>query len=627
MHDHHHSESGHLKVLLPIIISFVLLLAGILFDTFHLPFFTSGFRLGWYLLAYLPVGYPVIKESVEYILKGDVFTEFFLMSLATICALAIGEYPEAVAVMLFYGIGEFFQGLAVKKAQKNIKELIDERPDTVTILEDGQFKEVKAIEVSPGKEIHLKPGEKLALDGELVSDRASFNTAALTGESKPDAKYKGETVLAGMINLNVPAVIKTTARYEDSKLSKILELVQHASEQKSPTELFIRKFAYYYTPAVVIVAVLITFLPYFFVDDYLFRDWLYRALVFLVISCPCALVISVPLSYFGGVGAASRKGILFKGSNYLDLMASVKHLVMDKTGTLTEGVFQVKEVVLEDGFREEELLPWLNILESFSTHPVATAVAEYVGTPDKQLAVKDVEELPGRGLRGNIAGKDLLAGNGTLMDEYGIAHSIRPEDAHDTVILLAVDGRFAGYLSIADKIKEDAREAIDSLKELGLKTTMLSGDKPSVVQHVAGLLGIDQAFGGLLPEDKVAKVQEIKAQGESVAFVGDGVNDAPVIALSDAGIAMGGLGSDAAIEIADIVIQNDQPSKLPVAIRIGRATRSVVWQNVFFAFGVKLIVLCMGAGGIASMWEAVFADVGVTLLAVLNAMRLQRMKF
>lgn len=627
MHDHQQHEENDSRTLPALTVCFVLLLSGLIFEFLRLPFFDEYVRIAWYGAAYIVAGFSVIKKSVEYILKGEVFTEFFLMSLATVCAFAIGEYPEAVAVVLFYRVGEYFQDMAVRKAQGSIEDLIDARPDEVAIVEDGVSRIVKAVEVAPGTEVFLKPGEKLALDGVLISERASFNTSALTGESKPRTLYKGETVLAGMINLNTPAAIVTHSGYEDSKLSRILELVQRAIEQKSPTELFIRKFARYYTPAVVLVAALVVILPALLTEQYVFSDWLYRALVFLVVSCPCALVISIPLSYFGGIGAASRNGILFKGSNYLDLIASAGHVVMDKTGTLTEGVFEVRKTVIRPEFDEKELLRSLNRLESFSTHPVATAIAQYTGTPDKNLSAKDVEEIAGHGLKGNIGGRQLLAGNAKWMDKHEIDYAIRPEDRYDTVIALAVDGEFAGYITIADRIKDDARQAIASLKRMGVRTTVLSGDKAPVVRHVAEELGVDESFGDLLPEDKVERIQEFRREGKPVVFVGDGVNDAPVIAISDAGIAMGGLGSDAAIEIADIVIQNDEPSKIPLAIRIGRETRKIVWQNIYLALGVKFLVLLLGVAGVATMWEAVFADVGVALLAILNAVRLQRMKF
>ena len=627
-HNHGSTDKSTFQMFLPAIISFVLLMIAIAFDNWvPQSWFTGWVRIVWYVVAYAPVGLPVIKEAFESIRKGDVFSEFLLMSIATIGAFVIGEYPEGVAVMLFYAVGEVFQTLAVTRAKANIKMLLDQRPDEVTILENNQAKTIKAETVNIGNIIQLKPGEKLGLDGELLSETASFNTAALTGESKPDTKTKGETVLAGMINLTTVAQVKVTTAYTDSKLSKILELVQNATAQKAPTELFIRKFAKIYTPIVVLLAVLITIIPYFFVSDYVFSQWLYRALVFLVISCPCALVISIPLGYFGGIGAASKNGILFKGSNFLDVIASIQNVVMDKTGTMTEGVFKVQEVVLKSEFNKDEILKMVNALESQSTHPVATAIHQYVGEIDNSIRLDNTEEIAGHGLKANVNGKELLVGNFKLMDKFNISYDLDPTTIVYTLIAIAYDGKFAGYITIADSIKEDAQLTIDKLKALGVKTTMLSGDKSTVVKFVADKLGINNAFGDLLPEDKVNKVKEIKAQNETVAFVGDGVNDAPVVALSDVGIAMGGLGSDATIETADVVIQDDKPSKIPMAINIGKRTKKIVWQNIILAFAVKAIVLVLGAGGLATMWEAVFADVGVALLAILNAVRIQRMKF
>lgn len=631
-HDHSHShdtgDQSVFQMFLPAIISFLLLLVGIALDHYIKPgWFTGWIRLVWYLVAYIPVGLPVLKEAFESITKGDVFSEFFLMGIATIGAFAIGEYPEGVAVMLFYSVGEVFQAMAVTRAKTNIKSLLDQRPDEVTVLKDGKPETVKAEKVNIGDIIQLKSGEKLGLDGELLSETASFNTSALTGESKPDTKTKGETVLAGMINLNTVSQVKVTTAYKDSKLSKILELVQNATAQKAPTELFIRKFAKVYTPVVVFLAIGITLLPYLFVSHYEFRDWLYRALVFLVISCPCALVISIPLGYFGGIGAGSRNGILFKGSNFLDVLANIQNVVMDKTGTMTEGVFKVQEVDFNTEFNKDEILKYVNALESKSSHPVATAIHEYVGEIDHSISLENVEEIPGHGLKAMINGKDLLVGNFKLMDKFNINYNVNPENIVYTLIAVAYDKKFVGYLTIADSIKADAQLTINKLKSLNVATTMLSGDKPSVVKYVADILGIQNAYGDLLPEDKVNKVKEIKAKNQTVAFVGDGVNDAPVIALSDVGIAMGGLGSDATIETADVVIQDDKPSKIPMAINIGKQTKKIVWQNIILAFAVKAIVLALGAGGLATMWEAVFADVGVALLAILNAVRIQRMKF
>ena len=631
-HDEHNHSSQEgksiLNLFLPSLISLLILLSAIFLDHFIKPdWFLGWFRVVWYIVAYIPVGIPVLKESLESILKGDIFSEFFLMSIATIGAFAIGEFPEGVAVMLFYSVGEVFQSLAVKRAKANIKSLLDERPDQVIIINGNIPQTIKAENVKIGDVIQLKPGEKLALDGILISDGNSFNTAALTGESKPDTKTKGDIVLAGMINLNTVSLIEVNTLYSDSKLSKILELVQNATAQKAPTELFIRKFAKIYTPIVVFLAIAICFLPYFFVSDYIFRDWLYKALIFLVISCPCALVISIPLGYFGGIGAGSKNGILFKGSNFLDTIAEIKNVVMDKTGTMTEGVFMVQEVHFKPEFNKDEILKLVNVLENNSTHPVATAIHHFVGEIDHHLKLENIEEIAGKGLKATYEGKQLLVGNFKLMDKFGISYDTDISKVVYTVIAVAFDKKFVGYLTIADTIKADAEKAINQLKMTGIKTTMLSGDKDTVVQYVAQKLGIRNAFGDLLPEDKVEKVKEIKARKESVAFVGDGVNDAPVIAISDVGIAMGGLGSDATIETADIVIQDDKPSKIPMTIKIGKETKKIVWQNIILAFGVKAIVLILGAGGLATMWEAVFADVGVALLSILNAVRIQRMKF
>ncbi len=629
-HDEHNHDLGdqtRMRLFLPAIISFLLLLIAILIDNFFpQDWFYGWIRIVWYVAAYLPVGFPVIKEAWESILKGDVFSEFLLMVIATLGAFAIGEYPEGVAVMLFYAVGEIFQTLAVTRAKTNIKILLDQRPDEVTVLEDNKLKVVKSVAVTIGSIVQLKAGEKLGLDGELLSETGSFNTAALTGESTPDTKTKGDYVLAGMINLNKVVQVKVTALYSDSKLSKILEMVQDATTKKAPTELFIRKFAKIYTPIVTLLAVLICVLPYFFVENYIFRDWLYRALVFLVISCPCALVISIPLGYFGGIGAASKNGILFKGSTFLDTMASIQAVVMDKTGTLTKGVFKVQKVIAEN-VSEKELVQYVAALETHSTHPVGTAIIEYANGAERDSTVRDVEEIAGHGLKGNVDGKNILAGNSRLMQKFNIAYDESINKNPFTIIIIAIENQYAGYFLIADEIKEDAKSTIKHLQNLNIKTVMLSGDKQSVVTAVAKELNISQAYGDLLPENKVEKVTELKNQNLKIAFVGDGVNDAPVIALADAGIAMGGLGSDATIETADIVIQNDQPYKIFTAIQIGKKTKQIVWQNIGLAFVVKAIVLILGAGGLATMWEAVFADVGVALLAILNAVRIQRMKF
>ena len=628
-HDHEINADSKLALFGPAIGSLILLAIGLVLDYIVKPdWFTETFRLILYSFAYIPVGFPVLKEAVLSIKKGDVFSEFFLMTIATLGAFAIGEFPEGVAVMLFYTIGELFQGLAVTRAKANIKSLLDSRPDEVTVV-DAQNKTtvLKATDVAIGQIMQLKPGEKVALDGILLSEKSSFNTSALTGESVPDSKVKTETVLAGMINLNSVSHIEVTAKFADSKLSNILKMVQDATSRKAPTELFITKFAKIYTPIVVGLAVLICLAPALIVDNYVFNDWLYRALVFLVISCPCALVISIPLGYFGGIGAASKNGILFKGSNFLDLIASVNHVVMDKTGTMTEGVFKVQEVHFDSKFDQKEILNKVNILESQSSHPVATAIHEFVGKTDSSIVFENVEEIPGLGLKGTIDGGDLLVGNFKLMDKFSINHQVDVSSIVFTTIAVAYKNEFVGYLTISDSIKKEAQSTIDQLNALQIKTTLLSGDKNAVVQEVAKTLGIKNAFGDLLPEDKVTHLEQIKGQDKIVAFVGDGVNDAPVVALSDIGIAMGGLGSDATIETADVVIQDDNPNKIPLAIAIGKKTKQIVWQNITLAFVVKGLVLILGAGGLATMWEAVFADVGVALLAILNAIRIQKMDF
>ncbi|MEY4964291.1 MAG: cadmium-translocating P-type ATPase [Bacteroidota bacterium] len=625
--DHSNGNQTILQMFLPAIISFSLLLIAIGFDNyFPQSWFIGWLRLAWYIVAYIPVGLPVLKEAFESIQKGEIFSEFLLMGIATIGAFAIGQYPEGVAVMLFYAIGEIFQSLAVKRAKLNIKALLDQRPDTATVIEKGNTISKKASEITIGEIIQLKPGEKLALDGKLLFDTASFNTAALTGESKPDTKQKGEIVLAGMINLNKVVLVEVTTAYTDSKLSKILEMVQEATAKKAPTELFIRKFAKIYTPIVVFLAIAICLIPMLFVENYVFNDWLYRALIFLVISCPCALVISIPLGYFGGIGAASKNGILIKGSNFLDIMAAIQVVIMDKTGTLTKGVFKVQKVEVLD-ITEADLVKFTAALETKSTHPVGAAIIEYAKGSEKNVVVTDVEEIAGHGLRGKVDGNEILAGNIKLMKKFNISYDVEIDNTPFTIIVIAINQKYAGYFLIADEIKEDAKQTIESLHKINVKTVMLSGDKQAVVDAVAKELNIDQAFGDLLPEHKVQKVETLKKEHLHIAFVGDGVNDAPVVALADAGIAMGGLGSDATIETADIVIQNDQPHKIFTAINIGKQTKKIVYQNIGLAFAVKAIVLVLGAGGLATMWEAVFADVGVALLAILNAARIQRMKF
>lgn len=621
-HDHEAQDAGwrqHWDLLLALLILIVLIVLeyGFNVQISDIPLLIIN------LIAYLLAGRNVLNLAWRKSKRGDFFNEFVLMSVATIGAFFIREYEEGVAVMVFYQIGEWFQDSAVDRAKMNIKALLDIRPDMVTVTRSGENKVVKPADVAVGETIFIKPGEKVALDGELITDNASFNTAALTGESKPDTKYSGQPVLAGMINLSKIAEVRVTSLFRDSKLSKILEMVQDATARKSQTQLFISRFAKVYTPIVFFLAVAVCFAPALFVDDYNFQQWFYRALVFLVISCPCALVVSIPLGYFGGIGLASRNGILFKGGNFLDVMTKIDTVVMDKTGTLTKGVFKVQKVQTF-GISELDLIKIAAAIEKSSTHPVAQAVVAYA--KDDTLAASEVEEIAGHGLKGIVDGKEVLAGNVKLIRKFQIDVPPEIEQLVDTVVIVAVEKKVVGYITIADEIKEDADGAIEELHQMKIKTVMLSGDKQAVVDMVAKKLHIDEAHGDLLPEGKVEIVQRLKNEQRRIAFAGDGVNDAPVVALADAGIAMGGLGSDATIETADIVIQNDQPSKIVSAIRIGKITRSIVWQNIVLAMIVKVFVLALGASGVANLWEAVIADVGVALLAILNAVRIQKME-
>lgn len=629
-HDDGHDHSGqpnNYKAYIPAIISFAMLIIGIALDYFNTFFFTDWLRIIWYTIAYLPVGFPVLREGLNSIKKGDVFTEFFLMSIATIGAFIIGEYPEGVAVMLFYAVGELFQNAAVNRAKTNIKALLDVRPNEASVYRNGDYISVNPETVEIGEKVQVRVGEKIPLDGILLSEKGSFNAAALTGESKPETIAKGEKVFAGSINMGGVIEIETTKEFKDSSIARILDMVQNATARKSKTELFIRKLARIYTPIVVFLAIGVTFLPYFFVDDYVFRDWLYRALIFLVISCPCALVISIPLGYFGGLGAASKNGILFKGASFLDAMTKINMLVMDKTGTITKGVFKIKEVKAI-GWNETEFMKYLMAMEEQSTHPIAKAILEYKAEGSDYYAT-EVSEIAGKGLKGSVNNKIVLVGNKALMTANNIELLSETENIVESIVMVAIDNKFAGYVVIADELKDDAKETIINLQKVGIENIMmLSGDKDSITQKVASELNIKQAKGGLLPEDKLNEVEILKKNPKNkIAFIGDGINDAPVLAASDVGIAMGGLGSDVAIETADVIIQTDQPSKIVRAIKIGRSTRKIVWQNIGLAFGVKVIVLILGAGGLATMWEAVFADVGVALLAILNAVRLQKMKW
>lgn len=632
--DHNHDSHSHgegnfnFKTYIPAIVSFIMLVIGIAVDYFNVfSFFKGWVKIVWYVLAYIPVGLPVLQEGWENIKKGDVFTEFLLMSIATVGAFVIGEYPEGVAVMLFYAIGELFQDAAVNKARGNIKALLDVRPKEAFVFRNNDYIAVEPESVKNGEKIKVRVGEKIPLDGNLLSEKAVLNTAAITGESKPDSILKNDRVFAGSINLEGVIEIEATKEFKNSSIARILELVQNATARKSKTELFIRKFARIYTPIVVFLAIALTLLPFFFVDDYVFNDWLYRALIFLVVSCPCALVISIPLGYFGGLGAASRNGILFKGASVLDAITKINVVVMDKTGTVTKGVFRIKEIKTS-GIAEKEMMSYLIALEEQSTHPIAKAILEY-RLDEYTFKASEIKEIAGKGLKGIVNNKEVLVGNKSLLSVYDVSVPPEVETIVESVVLIAVGGKFAGYVVIADELKADAHVSIQKINSVGIdKVIMLSGDKDSITQKVAKELNLSWAKGGMLPEDKLNEVETLKKQPNTkVAFIGDGINDAPVLASSDVGIAMGGLGSDVAIETADVIIQTDQPSKIATAIKIGKSTRAIVWQNIALAFGVKLIVLALGAGGLASMWEAVFADVGVALLAILNAVRLQKMKW
>ncbi len=615
-------------------LSFILLISGIIMNALELPFFREGyFSLIWYVVAYLPVGLPVMKEAWESMKDKDYFSEFTLMFVATLGAFYIGEYPEGVAVMLFYSVGELFQEKAVDKAKRNIGALLDVCPEEAAVVRDERVVIENPQSVKVGETIEIKTGGRVPLDGMMLNEVAAFNTAAMTGESVPRSIRMGEEVLAGMIVTDKVIRIKVIRPFDKSALARILELVQNASERKAPAELFIRKFARVYTPIVIGLAVLIVLLPFIYsliTPQFLFtfNDWLYRALVFLVISCPCALVVSIPLGYFGGIGAASRLGILFKGGNYLDAVTKINTVVFDKTGTLTKGTFEVQSCNCESGVSEEELIRMIASVESSSTHPIAKAVVNYAGRRDIELSsVTDSKEYAGLGLEAAVNGILVLAGNGRLLSKFQIEYPPELLSITDTIVVCAIGNKYAGYLLLSDSLKEDAKIAIQNLKALGIQNIqILSGDKQSIVSNFAEKLGISEAYGDLLPDGKVKHLEELRQHTENqIAFVGDGMNDAPVLALSNVGIAMGGLGSDAAIETADVVIQTDQPSKVAEAIKVGKLTRRIVWQNISLAFGVKLLVLILGAGGLATLWEAVFADVGVALIAIMNAVRIQKM--
>lgn len=581
--------------------------------------------LASYLVVYVLIGGDIVKRAVTNIFRGEVFDENFLMSVATIGAFFIGEYPEAVAVMLFYQVGEWFQSAAVDQSRKSIAKLMDIRPDSANLLVNGQIKAVAPDTIEIGQQILVKPGEKVPLDGQIIDGSSMVDTSALTGESVPRTVKVGDEILGGFINKNGALTINVTNKFGDSTVSKILDLVENASSKKAPAENFISKFARYYTPVVVVLAILLAVIPPFIFPDTSINEWVYRALTFLVISCPCALVISVPLSFFGGIGGASKLGVLIKGSNYLEILANTETIVFDKTGTLTKGNFVVQNIT-SVVLPEEELLRLTATAEQLSTHPIAISIKESYGK--ETVPATAIEEVAGHGIKATIEGKTVLVGNAKLMKQFGIEAPEVKEAG--TLIFVAIDNQFAGYLVIADQLKPDAISAIKELKAEGVKqTVMLTGDNQQVAEAIAKEVGVDKVYAELLPDGKVDRLEELlKASSpkNKVAFVGDGMNDAPVLARADVGIAMGGLGSDAAIEAADVVIMNDEPSRIASAIKLSRKTLRIVKQNIIFAIAVKIIVLVLGALGLASMQAAVFADVGVTIIAVLNAMRCLRVE-
>lgn len=623
-------------------VSVLMLIAGIIIQSLGIVWFDyKGVKLIWFAAAYIPVAFPVIKEAVEEIQKGEVFSEFTLMTIATVGAFLIGEYPEGVAVMLFYAIGEKFQDHAVDKAKRDIKALVDIRPERASVIIDGIVTQCKPEVLQIGDMIEVKPGERVPLDGVLLSDVALFNTSALTGESVPKSIQKDGEVLAGMISTDSVVRMKVTRLYAQSALSRILDMVREATDRKAPAELFISRFAQIYTPVVIVLAALTVLIPYLYslltpTFAYSFNEWFYRALIFLVISCPCALVVSVPLSYFGGIGLASRKGILFKGGNYMDAILNVDTVVFDKTGTLTTGIFAVTEVKAYN-MDSRQLVNIAAAMERTSNHPVAKAIVAYDNAhnkPSERLTADHVKDIPGYGITGKVDDDDILVGSLRMMDKYGVGYPEQLKEIAGTIVVCSKNGHLIGYILLSDALKEDALKAVKSLRELKIRNIqILSGDKQALVDTVVRRLKADKGYGDLLPEGKVEHITRIKYHQENVkgqsgkrtvAFVGDGINDAPVLAMSDVGIAVGGAGSDVAIETADVVLQDARPSKLAEAIVIARHTRRNVIENITIAIGVKIVVLLLGVLGIATMWEAVFADVGVTVLAVFNALRLIR---
>lgn len=621
-HSHEHGEGDARRILMRVGGGAILAAVGM-----FLPV-NGVVELLIFLAAYLIVGSDVILQAAKNIIRGQVFDENFLMALATIGAFAIGEYPEGVAVMLFYQIGELFQGMAVNRSRRSITALMDIRPEFAYLKVGEDLRKVSPEEVSIGDVIVIKPGEKVPLDGTILEGSAMLDTSALTGESVPRSAGPGSTVLSGSINRNGVITVQVTQTFGESAVSKILELVQNASSNKAKTENFITKFARGYTPVVVITALLLAVVPPLLISGATFSDWIYRALVFLVISCPCALVVSIPLGFFGGIGAASRSGILIKGSNYLEALNDVKVVVFDKTGTLTKGQFKVTGIYPSEGQSEDELLRIAAYAESHSNHPIAESIRAAYGESISKEAISNYNEISGHGIEVTVEGKTVLAGNARLMERQSISYQV-PEQS-GTVVHIAVNNQYGGYLVIADEVKDDSLQAIQALKKIGIrKTVMLTGDATSVAEAVGKQLGVDEVYAELLPQHKVEAIEKLereKSPRDKIIFVGDGINDTPVLARADVGIAMGGLGSDAAIEAADIVIMTDEPSKIATAIGISKRTRAIVWQNIIFALAVKAIFLLLGAFGIATMWEAVFSDVGVTVLAVLNSIRALKVK-
>ena len=587
-------------------------------------------RLALFLAAYVAVGYKVIWKAVRGVVNGQVLDENFLMAVASIGAFFVGEYPEAVAVMLFYQIGEMFEDYAVGKSRKSITGLMDIRPDSANLKTETGIVAVSPSEVHPGDLIIVRPGEKVPLDGVVIEGISSLNTSALTGESLPREIGQGDEILSGCVNINGLLTVKVTKAFGESTVSKILDLVENSAAKKAKTENFITRFAAVYTPLVVGAAVILAVLPPLLIDGALWADWIYRAVTCLVVSCPCALVISVPLSFFGGIGGASKIGVLVKGSNYLEAISKAEYMVMDKTGTLTQGVFHVEDIFAEDGYEKGEILRYAAMAESYSSHPISQSLQAAYGKEIDKSQINDVEEAAGRGVIAMVEGRRVAAGNRRLMTEEAGYDGPLPQHRGGTQVYVSVDGKYAGRILLADKIKEDSASAIKMLGDLGIKTVMLTGDSREAGEKAATELGIHQVYTGLLPADKVDIVENLlkeKHEKGKVVFVGDGINDAPVLARADIGVAMGGLGSDAAIEAADMVIMDDKPSKLASIIKISKKTMTVVYENIVFALGVKAAVLILSALGIVGLWAAVFADVGVSMIAVLNAMRCLNIKF